>query len=69
MPRVAAVFHDPGFDIVAAGERRETAYVDHAGEAGQRAANEKGSLLPITSQKIPRGEAAEQRRLHPIDYM
>jgi hypothetical protein len=66
-PSIAAPFHDPGFDVVALGERGERASVDHAGKSGQRIRDEERSLLPITAQKRARRKPAQQ--FHRADYM
>ena len=61
---VASAFHDPGFDVIARGERLQIATGNDSGEAGQRIAHEKRALLPVTCKKIARREAAEQLLLH-----
>jgi hypothetical protein len=59
LPPLATAFHDPGFDIVARGERGERAPVDHAGKTGQCLRHKKRALLPIAAQERPRRKSAE----------
>jgi len=65
----AATLDDTRLDVVARRERTQVRLGEHAAEARQRAAHKEWALLPVVPQKFARRQAAEQKLIHPIDYM
>jgi hypothetical protein len=61
-------FHDPGFDVVARGEREQLALAGDLYVRRERGAHEKRALLPMPAQEPCRRQAAEQSRHHRGDY-
>jgi hypothetical protein len=57
---LAAAFHDPGFDVVACCELRESFFRDDSRKTGQRPAHEKRPLLPVMPQELLRRTVAKQ---------
>src|SRR5260221_7239302 len=59
-PAAATADDDARFDVVASGEREEFVARQQTGEAGYRATDEAGLLLPETAQERRRRETPQQ---------